>query len=101
MTALFAQGPSTPEPLIYGVVMAALWAAYVSARRRRHRRSTDALLESESTGSTEPASLHPLIDPVRCLTTVTTQKSWRRYDERQYGPHPRAYAPSPALHSRL
>ena len=49
---------------IYGIPCALLLAWHVRRRRRLERQSASVL---ESTGSAEPASLHPLIDPVRCI----------------------------------
>ena len=60
-------GPGAAEPLVYAVAMIGLWAVYLGRRRRGHVRAVAALAESTSTGLTEPASLHPLIDPIRCL----------------------------------
>jgi thioredoxin reductase/NAD-dependent dihydropyrimidine dehydrogenase PreA subunit len=50
--------------LIYGVPCLALLAWQLRRRRRLEQRSVQI---HERTGSTEPASLHPLIDPARCI----------------------------------
>ncbi|HET7364130.1 MAG TPA: NAD(P)-binding domain-containing protein [Burkholderiales bacterium] len=42
-------------------------ATYVLRRRRHERESRERLTEAVSSGLNEPASLHPRIDPVRCL----------------------------------
>ena len=52
---------------IYLTPMLVVWAFYIRRRRRRERQALDLLSESIETGLTEPASLHPLIDPARCL----------------------------------
>lgn len=53
--------------LVYLVPMAILWAIYGLVRRGRHQRDLSALRQSETAGLTEPASLHPVIDPALCL----------------------------------
>ncbi|HIL81002.1 MAG TPA: 4Fe-4S dicluster domain-containing protein, partial [Myxococcales bacterium] len=47
--------------------MAAIWSIYAIRRSRRHAKSARLLEEAEASGLTEPSSLHPLIDPSRCL----------------------------------
>ncbi|HEM47362.1 MAG TPA: 4Fe-4S dicluster domain-containing protein, partial [Alphaproteobacteria bacterium] len=56
---------------VYAIPMAGIWLAYVALRTRRHRRAAALLAESREAGLTEPASLHPLIDPARCLGCAT------------------------------
>ncbi len=51
---------------VYALPLALVWTAYATVRGRAERRSRsvrDAAIES---GLTEPASLHPVIDPLRC-----------------------------------
>jgi thioredoxin reductase/ferredoxin len=50
--------------LIYGIPAALLLVWHVLRRRRLERRSLSA---QEKTGSAEPASIHPLINPSRCI----------------------------------
>lgn len=50
--------------LIYGVPCLALLIWHVRRRRRLESRSVSA---QQSTGAAEPASLHPVIDPSRCI----------------------------------
>jgi thioredoxin reductase (NADPH) len=50
--------------LIYAVPCLLLLVWHVRRRRRLERRSIKA---QEATGSAEPASLHPIIDPARCI----------------------------------
>src|SRR5690348_12571519 len=49
---------------IYGLPALALFVWHVRGRRRLERHSASI---HERTGSTEPASLHPIIDPARCI----------------------------------
>lgn len=51
----------------YAALLAAMWAVYMVGQKiaeRRSRRIRDAAFEA---GMTEPPSLHPLIDPARCI----------------------------------
>ena len=52
---------------VYAVPMTGITAYYVLRQRRTHRRHQRILQESVDAGMTEPASLHPVIDPVKCL----------------------------------
>jgi thioredoxin reductase/NAD-dependent dihydropyrimidine dehydrogenase PreA subunit len=52
---------------IYGALLIAIWGAYGARRALRHRRSRAAHGASVREGMTEPPSLHPVIDPARCL----------------------------------
>ncbi|HUX74900.1 MAG TPA: NAD(P)-binding domain-containing protein [Steroidobacteraceae bacterium] len=52
---------------VYAVPLAGITAYYVVRKRRTHRRHQRILQEAVAAGMTEPASLHPLIDPVKCL----------------------------------
>jgi thioredoxin reductase (NADPH) len=52
---------------LYGVPLLAIVAAYVWRQRRTHTRHLHVHEESVAAGMTEPASLHPLIDPSLCL----------------------------------
>ena len=51
---------------IYLIPGGVIFAAYLSTRARTHRRSTAAREASIKAGLTEPASLHPVIDPALC-----------------------------------
>lgn len=44
-----------------------IWGGYLRGVRRRERRAADTLAETTKAGLTEPASLHPVIDPNRCI----------------------------------
>jgi thioredoxin reductase len=52
---------------VYAAPMVLIWIWYVT--RRRHHDRTAARVKSESieSGLTEPASLHPVIDPIKCI----------------------------------
>ena len=53
--------------LLYGVPLLVFIALYVMRRRGRERESVLRLTEAVQSGMNEPASLHPRIDPRRCL----------------------------------
>lgn len=63
--------------LIYGVPCAALLAWQLRRRRRLEHRSAAA---KESTGAAEPASLHPVIDPARCIGCASCLKACPEQD---------------------
>jgi thioredoxin reductase (NADPH) len=52
---------------LYCLPLVAILAIYMLRQARIHRRSRRAQEETVSAGLTEPASLHPIIDPSRCL----------------------------------
>jgi thioredoxin reductase (NADPH) len=58
--------------LIYGVPCAALLLWHVLRRRRLEKQSLKA---KEQTGAAEPASLHPIIDPARCIGCASCVKA--------------------------
>jgi thioredoxin reductase (NADPH) len=53
--------------VIYAIPFLGITAYYVRRQRRVHARHLQTLQESIAAGMTEPASLHPLIDPSKCL----------------------------------
>ncbi|MDE2561563.1 MAG: NAD(P)-binding domain-containing protein [Sphingomonadales bacterium] len=53
--------------LVYGLPLLAIWAIYHLIQRRRSRRAAEVLAENREAGLVEPPSLHPVIDPARCL----------------------------------
>lgn len=57
--------------LVYLAPMLLIWAVYAWRRRSRHRHAAALLVESIETGLTEPASMHPRIDPALCLGCAT------------------------------
>jgi len=52
---------------IYFAPMLVLWIGYAQVGARKQRRNRTALEQATRAGLTEPASLHPAIDPARCL----------------------------------
>ena len=52
---------------IYLTPMLFIWGIYVGLRTRRQRRSVRVRDEVQKAGLTQPASLHPVINPSRCL----------------------------------
>jgi thioredoxin reductase (NADPH) len=56
---------------LYAALMALAWGAYLWRRRHVDRRSRAALQQSVEAGLAEPASLHPVIDPRRCLGSAS------------------------------
>lgn len=53
--------------LIYAAPMLLILFAYILRRRRHHADSVATLAESAEAGLLDPASLHPVIDPVKCI----------------------------------
>lgn len=52
---------------LYAAPLAAIWYAYGRSRQREMSRSLEAKSEAIESGLTEPASLHPVIDPAKCM----------------------------------
>lgn len=63
MTGLTANG----YYWVYLVPVALIWVVYVGMRTVRQRRYVSARDEAVNAGLTEPASLHPLINPNKCV----------------------------------
>jgi thioredoxin reductase len=53
--------------IAYAVPMLVVWAIYLGSRKRMEARSVSKLIVATQEGLLEPASLHPLIDPAKCL----------------------------------
>lgn len=53
--------------IIYGLPLAAVIFWFARKRDRLERKSTQADAEAKSAGLLDPASLHPIIDPARCI----------------------------------
>jgi thioredoxin reductase (NADPH) len=53
--------------LLYAVPLAAVLGVYFFRRARAHAGHAAQLRESREAGLTEPVSLHPVIDPARCI----------------------------------
>ena len=56
---------------LYIVPLLLLWSFLIWQRSKKHRKSKSVHDEAISTGMTEPASIHPVIDHVRCLGCAT------------------------------
>lgn len=59
--------PFDPLLAFYAVPLAAIWALYLGVRKRSENRSRARHAEAVEAGLTEPTSLHPKIDPAKCL----------------------------------
>ncbi len=59
--------PNYPIFIIYLGPLAVIWIIYIISRKRSERGHIEVQRESIEAGLVEPASLHPLIDPSRCL----------------------------------
>jgi thioredoxin reductase/NAD-dependent dihydropyrimidine dehydrogenase PreA subunit len=60
---------------LYFVVLVVLWWLYVRRQRRIQREHAQQLQQSLEAGLAEPASLHPVIDPLRCLGSSSCVKA--------------------------
>ena len=56
-----------PLLLVYAAPLVTIWLGWTALSRRKSQRARAILLDSEAAGLTEPPSLHPVIDPDRCL----------------------------------
>ena len=52
---------------LYASPLVLIWLAYAWLGRRHHARASETLHESVSAGLVDPASLHPVIDPSKCI----------------------------------
>lgn len=52
---------------LYALVLAIVLAFHLLRRQRRHAADAQALKQSVEAGLHEPASLHPVVDPTRCI----------------------------------
>jgi len=53
--------------VVYLLPLLAIWAFYLGRQKRREAHAAAVLGEAREAGLTEPVSLHPVIDPNRCL----------------------------------
>ncbi len=51
----------------YALPMFVVWAVYMTARKRVEARNVAKLVAAKDAGLIEPASLHPVIDPAKCI----------------------------------
>ncbi len=56
-----------PILLVYALPLATLWLLWTVRGRLRSRRHRETLEDNRQAGLLEPSSLHPVIDPARCL----------------------------------
>ncbi|MFC3173664.1 NAD(P)-binding domain-containing protein [Novosphingobium bradum] len=56
-----------PLTLVYALPLAVLWLAWIVLGKLRSRRARAILEENREAGLMEPNTLHPVIDPARCL----------------------------------
>ena len=59
------------ELLLYGAPAVALMLLHLWKQRKRERSHKAALAESHAAGLTEPVSLHPVVDPQRCVGSAS------------------------------
>lgn len=59
----------------YVVLLALAVGGYLLWRRARHRAHASALADARAAGLAEPMSLHPVVDPVRCIGSGTCAKA--------------------------
>ena len=56
-----------PAILAYALPAIPIWAAYGAQRRGNGKRHLSIHEEAQEAGLTEPSSLHPIIDPLKCI----------------------------------
>jgi thioredoxin reductase len=61
--------------LIYLIPILFVWAIYIWHSRRKSKKNLALKTEEFDAGLTEPASLHPLIDPAKCMGCGTCVKA--------------------------
>lgn len=64
-----------PLLLVYGAPLLVLWAFFVVRSKLRSRRNLAVLEDNRQAGLHEPSSLHPVIDPARCLGCASCVKA--------------------------
>ncbi|MCW5658231.1 MAG: NAD(P)-binding domain-containing protein [Burkholderiaceae bacterium] len=60
---------------LYLGLLVAVWWLYVSRQRRMQRAHAQQLQQTVAAGLAEPASLHPVVDPQRCLGSASCVKA--------------------------
>lgn len=64
-----------PLLLVYAAPLLVLWAFFVVRNKLRSRRNLAVLEDNRQAGLHEPSSLHPVIDPARCLGCASCVKA--------------------------
>ena len=64
-----------PLLLAYAVPLLGLWLTFYIVSRRRTKRALAVMEDARIAGLTEPASLHPVIDPALCLGCAACVKA--------------------------
>ncbi len=67
--------------ILYGVPCALIFAWYLRRRWRLERASTQVHEEARAAGLVEPPSLHPVIDPTRCIGCGSCVKACPEYPQ--------------------
>jgi len=57
----------TPVTIVYALAIGVIWTLYIVLRRRAEARSRATKEAAAEAGLVEPASLHPKVDPAKCL----------------------------------
>lgn len=52
---------------VYAAPFILIWVTYIRRTQRKARKAKETLAENVNAGLTEPASMHPVIDPNRCV----------------------------------
>lgn len=60
---------------LYGAVLAAVLGWYIWRRQRAHRQHAGELQQAVAAGLVEPPSLHPVVDPARCIGSGSCAKA--------------------------
>ena len=61
--------------LLYVAVLVLVLGVYLRTRRKKHNEHAQILKEAVEAGLTEPASLHPVVDPTRCIGSSACVKA--------------------------
>lgn len=64
-----------PLLLVYAIPLILIWAYFEWRKRRKAAKAMRIMEEAEEAGLTEPASLHPVIDPALCLGCAACVKA--------------------------
>jgi thioredoxin reductase (NADPH) len=65
----------SPLLLVYALPLVAIWAIWFWLGKQRTRHAVAVMEEAKIAGLTEPASLHPVIDPALCLGCAACVKA--------------------------